>query len=577
MGIIHVLDETTACQIAAGEVVERPASVVKELMENAQDARARQIDVGLFGGGLERIVVGDDGCGMSPEDATLCFARHATSKLRDIEQLKALGTFGFRGEALAAISAVSKVRLVTRPAQAEDAFCVVVDAGTIEHVGDAAGAPGTVIEVAALFCAVPARLKFLKTPRTERDRAERQVKAQALCNPGIGVRLSLDGREAWSLAAAGDDALDGGRRLARVSACLGVDEVFAVEAQTDLLAVTGYVTAPHDARRDSRGLFVSVNGRPVQDRALSSTVRMAFRTALGPGRFPVASLDVTLDPAQVDINVHPRKAEVRFDDERRVHAHLLGALSDLCGRTPWARRAAHRTYVLKRGDTQTAPGGDPPDASPYDARRERIRAALAKFEARTAPAPGPSRGASAGPAERATPAGPRWCTTLRSRFLVIEDEAGLRLVDGPAVLAAQARDTLRRQAEEGRWVSRTLLFPLRLSLDPGEVAWLEKARERVLARGFDVDGFADDGVIVRAVPQAVCGHNPEAVFRAYLAHKDAPDARLADALAAAFYDKRALDPRELDAAFAAAGDTAGPGHALLGWDELAARLLRGTL
>lgn len=368
MGVIHVLDSAVADQIAAGEVVERPASVVKELIENALDAGARNIEISVDGGGLERIRVIDDGGGMDADDAVLCFSRHATSKLTVADELRRLGTYGFRGEALAAIASVSKLCLVTRPAARAAGYQVRVEAGRVVHIGDSGGAFGTRIDVDDLFFNTPARRKFLKATRTEAGHVEDAIADAALVLPSVGFRLMIDGKLALDLPGAPQDAaLAHAARIDRAVRCLGKHVrplLFPLEASTELLAVRGYVVAPLETRRDLYGVHLSVNRRPITDRGLVQAVRTAFRTLLEVGRQPIVALDITIDAELVDVNVHPRKAEVRFAEPRRVSGHLIAMLSDFLATTPWLKSSTSplRPRVMVLGES--APFGTAFSAGP---------------------------------------------------------------------------------------------------------------------------------------------------------------------------------------------------------------------
>jgi DNA mismatch repair protein MutL len=432
MGVIAVLASAVADQIAAGEVVERPASVVKELVENALDAGATRVEVDIAGGGVDRLVVTDDGSGMDDDDAVLCFERHATSKLKVADDLRRIASFGFRGEALAAISSVAKVTLTTRRAHRPAGFCVVVEGGRVVSVGEAGHAPGTRIDVRDLFFNVPARRKFLKTLRTEAGHIEDALLSTALCRPDLGVRLVVDGKVVLDLPAVPPGAdLSHPARLDRVVRCLGKHlrpHLYPVTGQTELLTLSGYVVAPLETRRDLAGVHLSVNGRPVSDRQLVQAVRAAFRTLLEVGRQPIVALDIALDPELVDVNVHPQKAEVRFADPRRVSGHLISLLSEFLVTTPWLdrdHRPSGTVFRLRDSMPPTpssslsppAPPSSEPPRSPrawtarattaddattappawsapavgegsdvVDAHRERVRAALSRFGQRNAPA-----------------------------------------------------------------------------------------------------------------------------------------------------------------------------------------------
>ena len=334
---IAVLPETLANQIAAGEVVERPASVVKELVENAIDASATRILVDLEGAGRGLIRVVDDGEGMSAEDAATAVLRHATSKIRTVEDLAAIGTLGFRGEALPSIASVSRFTLVTRRAEDEAATQLTILGG----VGGGGGGPGAVtqlgapigtrIEVRDLFFNVPARLKFLKADATEQGHVAELVRGFALGHPHLHFRLQMNQRVVAEYVPAR-------RLLERVMLVLGKDAgrgLYEVALEGPSVQVTGFVSAPAGAKSTASHLYTFVNGRRVKDRTLTHAILAAYAGDLQPGRFPVAVLYLHLDPGAVDVNVHPTKAEVRFAEAGLVHEALGRAIRGTLGRRPW--------------------------------------------------------------------------------------------------------------------------------------------------------------------------------------------------------------------------------------------------
>lgn len=548
MGRIRVLEERLASQIAAGEVVERPSSVAKELLENALDAGARRVEVVLEGGGIDRLLIADDGTGMEADDATLCFSRHATSKLREIDDLKRIGTFGFRGEALAAIASVAKVRLTTRPKDAAAASEVRCEGGHIVHVGEAGSPPGTRIDVRELFFNVPARRKFLKTPRTEAGHVEQVVRTAALGQPGVAFRVSLDGKVVLDVPGAEDGApLDHPRRRERAVQCLGKqvrEYLFPFEARTDLIRLTGYVVAPLETRRDMSGVNLSVNGRPVTDRGLVQAVRVAFRTLLEVGRQPILALDLEIDPALVDVNVHPRKAEVRFADPRQVHGHLIRLLGDFLATTPWLSRTPARSYSLPTS-AEPLVFRDPRGEGVSDlgeVHRQRVRDALERFAASRAspsqPAPAwarPVPPASSGAALAATmspPVAPRSEPGLASvrrfselravgqvsaTYLLLEGPDGLVVIDQHAAHERVVFERLRKAAREGAPRSQPLLFPTTIPLGPLEMAAVEERADALVAYGLELEPFGEGTAILRAVPAGLDAGKAEQIARDALA------------------------------------------------------------
>src|SRR5215218_7002347 len=326
---IRILPETTANRIAAGEVVERPAAVVKELVENALDAGATRIAVTLEEGGIGRVVVEDDGSGMAPADLNLAVERHATSKLPEEALLFRIATLGFRGEALPSIGAVSRLLITSRPREGGDAHAILVEGGRKGAVRPASGAPGTRVEMRDLFYAVPARRKFLRQPRAEADRALEAVRRLALAWPEVGFRVVLDGREALSLAPAAT-------REARVNDLLGPDFAAAAlpvsgESEASSLAVSGLAAQPAHTRPTGAAQHLVVNRRPVQDKLLRTALTVAYRDLISAGRYPAAALFLDLPPEAVDVNVHPMKTELRFRDEPAVRGLLISALRRALG------------------------------------------------------------------------------------------------------------------------------------------------------------------------------------------------------------------------------------------------------
>ena len=311
---LRLLPETLVNRIAAGEVIERPAAAVKELVENAIDAGARRIDVVLEDGGRRLIAVNDDGCGMSPQELVLAVERHATSKLPD-DDLVDIRTLGFRGEALPSIGAAARLIITSRSADATEASRIEVDSGRKSDIKPAALSPGTRVEIRDLFYATPARLKFLKTPRTEVEHAANVIKRLAMAHPEIAFSLSDEDCTRFRFEPAQGDLLTA--RLDRLSMVMGrefADNAVAVYSERDGVSLTGYAGVPTLNRGNARAQYLFVNGRPVQDRLLIGAVRGAYQDFLARNRHPMVALFLQLPSEAVDVNVHPAKAEVRFKD-----------------------------------------------------------------------------------------------------------------------------------------------------------------------------------------------------------------------------------------------------------------------
>lgn len=324
--MLRRLPETLVNRIAAGEVVERPASAVKELVENAIDAGATRIDVSVRDGGQTEIIVTDDGKGMTPDELSLAVERHATSKLPD-DDLTTISTLGFRGEALPSIGAVSRMTITSRPKSADGAWAIKVEGGRVGVPEPAAFNQGTRIEVRDLFYATPARLKFLKTARTEQGRINEAMQQLAMAHPEIGFTLKDEKRDILKLPAASGDLFDA--RLERLSAIMGKDfrdNAFLVDAEREDLHLTGYAGVPTFNRGNAAMQFLFVNGRPIKDRLVLGAVRGAYREFLASDRHPLLALFLEIPPRQVDVNVHPAKTEVRFRDAGMVRGLIVGAL-----------------------------------------------------------------------------------------------------------------------------------------------------------------------------------------------------------------------------------------------------------
>jgi DNA mismatch repair protein MutL len=384
---VRQLDLATINRIAAGEAVERPASVVKELVENALDAGARKIDILTDGGGRRLIRVADDGAGMSRQDLVLAVDRHATSKLDDGDLL-AIRTLGFRGEALPSIGAVARLAIMTRHAGEPHAWTIAVDGGVKSPLQPAALGVGTCVEVRDLFFATPARLKFLKTDRTEAEAIRDIVRRLAMSRPDVGFTLAGEGRAPVTWAAALPDATG---RLARLGDVLGAEfraNAIAVGAGRDGFSLEGFAGLPTYSKANALGLYLFVNGRAVRDKLMLGAVRAAYADHLPRDRHPVVALFVTLDPREVDVNVHPAKTEVRFRDAGLVRAMIVRALQDALG------RHSGRTATTGAAATIAAFRANAPRPKSWDWRRSPARPAIPQTALAGAPA-GFAQGAQA--------------------------------------------------------------------------------------------------------------------------------------------------------------------------------------
>ena len=498
MGQIQVLDEVTANQIAAGEVIERPYSVVKELIENALDAKATQIDVHIEDGGTQRIVVVDDGVGMPAEDAVLCFSRYATSKLRKVEDLHRLHSFGFRGEALASIASVAKVRLLTRQMQNESGNQIRLEGGKMVAVEEMGSPLGTRIEVENLFFNVPARLKFLKTARSESALIEGVIRTAAMSKPHVGFSLRIDGVVKLDIRQAPKESnLENPRRIERAVVVLGEESrpyLYPFEGKTDLLQVSGYVVAPLVTRKDSRGIHLYVNHRAVEDKQLIQAIRVAYRTLLEVGRHPVCALNIEIDPALVDINVHPRKKEVRFSDASRVQSHVIRLLSDFLATTPWVKKQIERTYVLQKND----------------ARADFVVRDVAEPESYVPTTPTPFFQVTQTPSQKIVShpsldgnlnyADLRVIGQVDQTFLVLEGKNAMIVLDQHAAHERVVFQRLKDQVAKQNIKSQPLLFPLQMSISEQETTVLLEHGDILMRYGFEVVVFGERQALIKSIP-----------------------------------------------------------------------------
>ncbi len=349
MSTLRLLPETLVNRIAAGEVIERPAAAVKELVENALDAGASRIAVALNQGGIDRIEVTDDGAGMSADELALAVQRHATSKLPD-DDLVHIATLGFRGEALPSIGAAARLHITSRPPGAPHAHAIEIEGGRVAPVVPAAGPPGTRVVVRDLFFATPARRKFLRHPRSEADHAETILRRLALAAPGVAIRLDSDDRTLFDLPAQD--------RAARAAALLGPEAaavLLPIEETRGALCLSGFAASPAVTRATAAHQALTVNGRPVADPVLRTAVRVGYRDVIAAGRHPVVALWLTVPAEELDVNVHPAKAELRFRDPAAVRALVIGALGRALTGSAGTTVPAHRP-ALALQPHRAAPG-----------------------------------------------------------------------------------------------------------------------------------------------------------------------------------------------------------------------------
>jgi DNA mismatch repair protein MutL len=524
---IRRLPPETVNRIAAGEVVERPASAVKELVENALDAGAASVEVQADGGGLSRILVADDGQGLAADELALAVERHATSKLAPDDagdyDLLHIATLGFRGEALPSIGSVARLAIASRARGYADAHAILVEGGAVGAVGPAAfpGPHGARVEVRDLFYATPARLKFMKSERAEAMAIAEELKRQAMAHEAVGFALDLDGKRTLRLPAeaAGPDG-----RLARLSAIMGrefADNALPIDHEREGVRLSGFAGLPTFNRGNAAHQYLFVNGRPVRDRLLQGALRAAYADFLARDRHPLAALYIELDPTLVDVNVHPAKAEVRFRDPGLVRGLIVGGLRHaLAG-------AGHRasTTVASAALGGFRPGGGwtpPPRASGFSAWQSggwqpqggvtpqgaALAAAvqaipgLAEVSARAEPD-------AFGVAEQAAPAPvfdpvdyPLGAARaqVHETYIVAQTRDGVVIVDQHAAHERLVYERMKAEMAGGGVARQALLLPEVVELDPAEAERVVAKADELAALGLAVEAFGPGAVLVREVP-----------------------------------------------------------------------------
>ena len=512
---IRELPDELISQIAAGEVVERPASVVRELLDNALDAGATQITLRLSAGGVRLISVEDDGAGIAPDEMATALKRHATSKIASLAELEAVGTMGFRGEALAAINSIAEVALLSRAGGQSNAYSLDGRTGELKPV---ARAQGTTVEVKELFYSVPARRKFLKTDATELAHCIEAVRRHALARPDVGFAIWHDGKliEQWR-AHPGDAG-----RAQRLGDVLGEDflaDSVAVDHRAGPLHITGRAGLPDAARSRADQQFAYVNGRFVRDKVIVHAARAAYEDVLHGQRQPVYVLHVAIDPARVDVNVHPTKIEVRFRDGREVHQAVRHAVENALA----APRAALTGQLESVADTAS------PAFKPFEppALTRQAQAAI-KFaepghplgveELRTLWQPTPAA-VEAAPETETTHDWPlgRAIAQLHGVYILAENHAGLVLVDMHAAHERIVYERLKNQLDDARITSQPLLIPATFAATPHEVATAESAAAVLQRLGLEITPFSPKTLAVRAVPTSLAAGDAVDLARSVLA------------------------------------------------------------
>jgi DNA mismatch repair protein MutL len=493
MSRIKLLPETLASQVAAGEVVERPASVVKELVENSIDAGARNIEVRIHRGGISLIRVIDDGSGMDRDDALLSLERHATSKIDSVDDLVAISTLGFRGEALPSIASVSRLRLTTRERDAVVGTEIIVNGGRIEAVRDGGEAPGTQVEVRSLFFNVPARRKFLRAETTETRNIEHQFFLHALSHPAIGFTIVRDDKFSLQLPIS-SSLRDRVRDLYDSQVVEDLLEVIPGKAS---VRVSGWIGRAGVSRQTRNQQFVFVNGRPIESPLVTNALREGYHTALMKGQYPITFLSITLDPRDVDVNVHPAKREVRFRDSAKIHETVVDAvqrtLSD-------ARKAWQGKF---QSSSPLIPEGRQPTEQPIAAAE--IMPSAPAGRAATVPEThdfAPPQIVESAREKESPPNGSPFqiIGVLNRLYVLMENSEGLVLVDQHAAHERILFEELRRRMEEQGVPSQRMLLPQIFSLPPRDAEWVERNIATLQKMGIGVENFGGTSFRVDSLP-----------------------------------------------------------------------------
>ena len=523
MSRIRLLPEILASQVAAGEVIERPASVLKELVENSIDAGASKVDILVRRGGISLVRVVDDGCGMDRDDALLCLERHATSKIRAAADLAAIATLGFRGEALPSIASVSRFRLTTREHGAIAGTDIAVNGGKIDSVRDGGEAPGTQIEVRSLFYNLPARRKFLRAESTETRNIEHQVHLQAIGHPDIAFTLVRDDRVVLQLPPA-PHLID---RLRDLYGAELTHKLLPVDPAADSgPRVTGLIGRAGMSRQTRDQQLTFVNGRAVENAALNAALREGYHTALMKGQYPITFLFIAIDPAAVDVNVHPAKREVRFRDPSGVREAVVRAIRQTLEseRAEWQEKfrapPAGGTHAvvshLSTTPTQAAPDARPAGVTTAPSDLPQFEAPFGlRGERSFQPAPAPPAEdvghnqalPGSGSASSARPSTPdqnfQIIGVLNKLYVLMENADGLVLVDQHAAHERILFEELRRRMEEEGVPSQKLLLPQTFDLPPRDAEWVARNQAVLQKMGIGIEEFGRNTFRIDSLPNFV--------------------------------------------------------------------------
>jgi DNA mismatch repair protein MutL len=509
---IVVLSETIANKIAAGEVVERPASIVKELLENSIDAGATDIRIEMEKGGCQSITIVDNGSGIEREDVALVFERHATSKIHNYEDIYQVASFGFRGEAMPSIASIARVELLTRRSDDLAGTKAIVESGIIKEIVPAGCPVGTQIYVSKIFENVPARRKFLKTEPTEQSLCLDTITRLALAHPEIRFKVAANGKEIFSAPKARDIS-------ERISMVMGSDfseNCLPVVAEKENVSLSGFISRPEFTRSNSKNVFLFVNKRFIRDNSISHAVLSAYRQIIEPRRFPAAVLFLDLPAPDVDINVHPAKMEVRFKDSRNIYDLVSKAIAENLSSVP--RGKANFVYRLApREKTNASSFWRPREEAPSTTNglfsRQNMQQAITNdlFSGSVSEKVTPYINTDNQPKEIINFANARYLGQFANTYLVFAGVDGLLMIDQHAAHERVILERLKKSLGQ-KVVSQSLLMPEVISLSPGQVNLFSAYIEFLQEIGLDVEIFGRDAIIVKALPSLLPKINPREII-----------------------------------------------------------------
>lgn len=524
---ISILPETLTNKIAAGEVVERPASVIKELIENSLDAGATEVSVEIAAGGRRKICVTDNGHGMSREDALLSLERHATSKIRVDSDLESIVTLGFRGEALPSIASVSRFSLTTRETGSPEGTEIIIEGGKVRDVRACGMPTGTVICVEQIFFNLPARLKFLKSAETEAGHVGDVVARMAVSRPEVAFSCTSDGRELLRLQSS-----DLQRRLAQIVGRESSRHLYPVTGGGEYATISGFISAPSLARSGTQAIFTYINGRFIRDKVVQHAVMQAYRGVIDRGRYPVVALFIELPPGEVDVNVHPTKHEVRFRRQAIVHDAIQAAVEEVLSRSPWLPSPSVTSSSPKEttGQAYRERIAAAAQASLTIPSRERVFPQQFHVTGESSTVPGtphetvrePATPFHSEPTQFQSQAVGYFSSLavigqFHSEYILCQGNSELVIIDQHAASERVAYQRLKQQCQSGGIESQRLLFPETVELSFSEVAVAVRFNAELAGIGFEIEPFGGTTLLVSAAPRIVARKNPLQLIRDILA------------------------------------------------------------